>query len=91
MRRRTEHVTVFAVVRVDPGYDQRDLATSESGPGIMFGEFDVTVKEVVATAEEAVREVARLNELNSDKGCRYFWTGTRYFSDGGSFGSGPAD
>ena len=89
MSRRTEHRSVFAVVRVSQGYPHQDLAGSEVGPGILFNEFDVTVKEIVTTAEEAEREVARLNHLNATQDCRYFWTGTRYFPDGGSFGSAP--
>lgn len=45
------------------------------------------VKEVVATAEEARREVVRLNALNAGKGCRYYWQATHVFLDGNSHGS----
>lgn len=53
----------FAVVRLD------------EGPGDDTGR--ITVKEIFWTLEHAEQEVARLNELNADKGCRYFWTPTR--------------
>ena len=33
----------------------------------------VVVKKVVWTQEVAEAEVARLNQLNQDKGCVYFW------------------
>jgi hypothetical protein len=45
------------------------------------------VKEVVLTAELAQQEVDRLNLINTDKNCRYFWEGTHFFPDGGSHGS----
>jgi hypothetical protein len=41
----------------------------------------------VTTAEEARREVIRLNALNAGKGCVYFWQATHIFLDGGSHGS----
>jgi hypothetical protein len=37
----------------------------------------VTVKKVVRSQEEAEREVHRLNKLNADKGCQYFYQITR--------------
>ena len=37
----------------------------------------VTVKKVVRSREEAEREVHRLNQLNADKGCQYFYQITR--------------
>jgi hypothetical protein len=82
---------VYVVLRVDGGLDVADLGPSELGPEIRFDEYDVTAKEVVTTHAEAMREVARLNALNEDKTCRYFWTGSRFFPDGGSFGGGPGD
>ncbi|MEZ4240512.1 MAG: hypothetical protein R3F59_31030 [Myxococcota bacterium] len=48
------------------------------------------MKEVVLTVDEAIREVERLNALAEGKDCRYLWTGTRLFPDGGSFGGGAA-
>ncbi len=53
---------VFAVIRVDTFH----RPTVEA-------EMAITVKEVVWTQEEAEHEVRRLNELNREKGCRYFW------------------
>jgi hypothetical protein len=37
----------------------------------------VTVKEIVWSQEVAEAETRRLNELNEDKGCLYFWQTTR--------------
>jgi hypothetical protein len=51
------------------------------GPG------NVTVKEIVFDADEARNEVIRLNNLNKDKNCRYYWQTTHVFLDGGSHGS----
>ncbi|HEY8237206.1 MAG TPA: hypothetical protein VIF85_11235 [Gaiellaceae bacterium] len=36
-----------------------------------------TVKRIVWSEDEAVAEVARLDEINIDKNCRYFWQYTR--------------
>ena len=87
MTAKTKHETVFAVVRRDhyPGREQDP--DSWSPPQICGGEYSYTVKEIVLSAEEAQREVGRLNLLNKDKGCRYFWEGTHYFRDGGSHGT----
>jgi hypothetical protein len=41
----------------------------------------VTVKEVLLSQERAEVEVERLNKLNSEKGCRYFWQYTRLVSE----------
>jgi hypothetical protein len=41
------------------------------------GDDRITVKEVVWTVEDAEWEVARLNAVNADKHCHYFWTPTR--------------
>lgn len=54
---------VFAVVRLD---------------GDTMAEDQVTVKEIVATEEEAVAEVERLTALRPDESCHYFWQATRY-------------
>lgn len=51
------------------------------------GPTNVTVKEIVMTAEEAQREVMRLNRLNASKGCWYYWQATHIFLDGTSHGS----
>ena len=86
MTRRTAHEQVYVVVRVDYelGADGSDVHAEDS---IEIGPHRITVKEVVRTPDEARREVSRLNDLNRDKACRYFWQGSRYFPDGGSFGS----
>lgn len=84
--------TVFVVIRVDPflGREPSEDEVSESGPAISARYYDVTVKEVVTTIEEAQREVERLNNLRADKNCRYFWQSTHYFLDGSSHGSSPS-
>jgi len=56
---------VFALVRID-------LPINEYEP-----EGSVTVKKVFFQEHEALAEVNRLNDLNSDKGCRYFFQITR--------------
>jgi hypothetical protein len=49
----------FAIVRIDE-FSEGD-------------ESRFTVKRVVEDEALAEREVARLNRLNADKGCRYVW------------------
>jgi len=66
---------VYAVIRVDGPVE---------GP---HHKINITVKEIVRSIEIASSEVARLNVLNADKGCWYFWTTTRLFADGESFGT----
>lgn len=56
----------FAIVRVDLFFDH-DVAPRDR----------ITVKKVIASREEAEREVTRLNALQRDKGCVYFWQATR--------------
>lgn len=63
-----ERIQVFAIVRLD-GH-------------LGVGEDAVTVKEVLPTLEDAEAEVTRLNELNKDKGAKYFWRATRFFPEG---------
>ena len=87
MTRRGDHERVYVVIRVDfdrppPRDDQDGL-----GPAIRFDQYSVTPKEIVTTWEEAVREAQRLNELNANKRCRYYCAGSRFFPDGGSFGT----
>jgi hypothetical protein len=60
-----EHRAAFAVVRVDEYLPPKTAITDR-----------ISVKEIVSTLDEAEREVARLNELNADKGCLYFWQHT---------------
>jgi hypothetical protein len=85
--RRTAAREAYAIVRLDWSEWAQDFAHEGSGPAIGLGPVDVTIKEVVLDLGEAEREVERLNRLNESKGCRYFWQGTRLFTDGGSFGS----
>ena len=87
MTRKDKHQTAYAVVRIDYDYPPQNHFLQDLGPSISFDQYDVTVKEVVTSDEEAEREVKRLNQLNANKYCWYFWTGTRYFKDGGSFGT----
>lgn len=63
-----ERLEVLAVVRIESDGDLTDHG--------------VTINEILPTAEEAAEEVSRLNELNEERGCRYFWTATRYFPKG---------
>lgn len=58
---------LYAIVRVD------GLDAAADGPW----ESRITVKEVVLDADHAAAEVRRLNDLNRDKDCYYFWTITR--------------
>ena len=67
------HNEVFAVIRFDP-----DMGAPE---------YQVTVKEIVSSAELAAAEVSRLNAVNADKGCQYFWQPTRLFPPGMSAGT----
>jgi hypothetical protein len=89
------YVTGYAVIRVDDGpWDHpasvREWAAADGATFPTAGPSNVTVKEVVMTAEEARREVVRLNSLNAQKGCQYYWQSTHIFLDGGSHGSaGP--
>jgi hypothetical protein len=62
-----EKIQVYAVVRIN-----REYALENA----------VTVKEIVPSMEEALMEVQRLNQLNSDKGAHYFAQATRYFPSG---------
>jgi len=62
-------VEVYAVIRIDipDGFS----VSEQNMPQI------ITVKEIVLSLADATSEVARLNQLNSDKGCFYFWQTTR--------------
>ena len=40
------------------------------------------VKEVFMEEEHARAEVERLNKLNAEKGCRYFWQGAKFYPEG---------
>ncbi len=79
----------YAVIRVDnygtEGHVDEYTLDGETLPAA--GPGNVTVKEIVFDAREAQNEVMRLNELNKDKDCRYYWQATHVFIDGGSHGS----
>ena len=83
------YITAFAVIRIDDGPLDHPSRVREwpirgeptAGPS------NVTVKEVVMSAEEARKEVVRMNDLNSSKECSYYWQSTHVFFDGGSHGS----
>jgi hypothetical protein len=87
---RPNYVTGYAVIRVDGPVDHPSRVPEYERDGELLpapGPSHVTVKEVVMTAEEARREVVRLNRLNADKGCCYYWQATHVFLDGASHGS----
>jgi hypothetical protein len=89
MTRRTSWTQAYAIVRRDhlPGHTHDP--DDSSPPSICGGEYSFAVKEVVLSEDVAIQEVERLNALADRKETRYFWSGTRLFSDGGSF-SGEA-
>ena len=57
---------VYAVVRVDE-FQGHDVSLQDK----------IRVKAIVSTPEKAESEVKRLNTINADKGCTYFWQLTR--------------
>lgn len=91
------HVDAFVIVRVRlDSYDGDwpSLASAKPKDGwISFDGYSVTVTEIVATQEEAEKEVARLASLDFSDSVpapivRHFWTKAPYLPDGSSFGSG---
>ena len=56
----------YAIIRIDD-IESADVSLEDR----------VTVKSVVWSLDRARSEVDRLNGLNQDKGCRYFWQYTR--------------
>lgn len=74
-----EKIPVFAVVRIEDAF-----TSIENG---------ITIKEILPTLEEALREVERLNKLQASKRCHYFCQQTRYYPDGRGIEPGipPAD
>jgi hypothetical protein len=88
---RSVYVAAYAVIRIDDGPLDHPSSVGEfvldGVPVPAPGPSNVRVKEIVTTAEEARREVVRLNQLNAGKACRYFWQATHVFLDGGSHGS----
>jgi hypothetical protein len=71
-----EREEVFAVLRYDAFHKP------ETPP-----EIRVTVKEVVRSRELAEAEVGRLNAVNNDNDCRYWWQQTQLFPEGRSAGA----
>jgi hypothetical protein len=68
------YVQVYAVIRVE-NWESVRPESAESWCG------RVKVKEIVATADRARKEVERLNALNAGKGCLYLWQATRMEKD----------
>ena len=71
--------SVYAVIRLTTRLG--DLQAQEGSSNAPEVSTSVTIKKVVASIEVARREVERLNELNADKGCRYYWQHTRLYPD----------
>ena len=86
-----DYIQAFAVIRVDGETIDSDARVCEweidGKVQPTAGPTNVTVKQIVMTAEEARDEVIRLNQLNASKGCKYFWQATHLFLNGGSHGS----
>ncbi len=64
MKRKNKHV--YAIIRIDEFHGE-----TASWPN------RVTVKEILWDEEEAKKEVDRLNRLNAQKDCQYFFQMTR--------------
>ncbi|MEY4394997.1 MAG: hypothetical protein ACO3GX_16885 [Gemmataceae bacterium] len=58
---------IYAIIRLE-----RDVITGE-----LLDRNLVTIKKLVRSRENAEQEVDRLNKLNSDKGCDYYFQITR--------------
>lgn len=58
---------VYAIIRID-----------NFGSGIKE---KVTVKSIVFDIEVAEKEVVRLNKINKDKDCEYYWQTTRLINE----------
>jgi len=63
---------LFAIVRID-----KFQVAEAPVPSDVIWPTVVTVKGIVTSREHAVTETARLNALNGDKDCIYFWQATR--------------
>ena len=79
-------VPVYAVIRVDadapasPASLERSGIATECYRDVPMR--DVTVVFVVPTAEEAKREVKRLNDVKASPNSMYFWMTTRFYPQG---------
>lgn len=69
----SEKIPVYAVVRID------EFASASRDETI-------TITEILPTAEEAMKEVERLNKLHADTRSHYFWQHTRYYPHGRTHG-----
>ena len=63
------HQQVYAVVRLD-------------FYGTASPEHSIAVKEIAHSLDLAQAEVERLNRINADKQCTYFWQATRLYPPG---------
>lgn len=79
---------VYAVVRVDPCPAGSANDGTAQDTCIFIGGHEITIKAVMRSLDQAESEVARLNALNSEKGCRYYWQTSRLLLDERSPGSG---
>ena len=60
--------SAFAIVRVEGSLFSDEMVPVGNR---------ITVKRILWNLDVAEKEVRRLNELNGDKGCVYFWQATR--------------
>lgn len=91
MNEKPQHIQGYAVIRIDNGPIDSPARVDEflidgtvqptAGPS------NVSVKQILLSADETRREVMRLNSLNADNGCKYYWQSTHVFLKGGSHGS----
>jgi len=64
---------LYVVYRCD-----RSVLQDESVPT----DHAITIKEILRSEEEAIREVDRLNALNREKGCEYSFQSAKYYPQG---------
>lgn len=66
VQKKAKHRHLYAIIRVDAFHDDQIPIHQK-----------IAVKEIVTTELAAETEVERLNALNKEKGCYYFWQTTR--------------
>ena len=72
--------TAYVIIRVDEFTSEKSLdANEKDGPEIRVGKYEITVKEVVLSLEEAESETKRLNELMLIKSVAIFGNPLIYF------------
>ena len=89
-----DYIQAYAVLRVDGPVDCEARITEWEIDGEMqptAGPSNVTVKQIIMSAQEARNEVMRLNRVNAEKGCKYYWQSTHLFMNGGSHGTKNRD